>query len=77
MDSLSQRANERKIYEEVVNTIVDMVSKEFSNDEQARLRIYSLIADNFKGMVRVLKTPTTRKISHVHTIEYGDSSAVE
>jgi hypothetical protein len=54
MDPLEQRAGERKIYEEVVEIIVDLVCKEFPKEEAARLRIYTLIADNFHGMVKVL-----------------------
>jgi hypothetical protein len=73
-DILNQRAIERKVYEEVVNIIVDYVSNEFSSDEQARLRIYALIADNFKGMVKVLKPPPSHKPL---LIEYGETDALE
>ena len=57
-DPLSQRVVERKVYEEVVNIIVDLVYKEFGEDQAARLRVYTLIADNFRGMVKVMKPPT-------------------
>lgn len=76
IDPLDQRRNERKVYEEIVNIIVDMASKEFGNDEQARLRVYTLIADNFKGMVKVLR-PVTTKQPALMNIEYGEPHAVE
>jgi hypothetical protein len=68
-DPLSQRATERKIYEEVVNLIVDYVSSEFADDQAARLRVYMLIADNFKGMVKSFK-PDVRK--PLMGIEFGE-----
>lgn len=74
-DPLNERRNERKVYEEIVNVIVDMVYKEFS-DEAARLRIYTLISDNFRGMVAALKPPVTRT-PLPHTIEFGEVDAVE
>lgn len=75
-DPLDQRRNERKIYEEIVNIIVDYVYKEFNEDVQARLRIYTLIAENFKGMVEALKPPTNRKLPLIN-LEYGEPDAVE
>lgn len=57
-EPLQQRVNERKIYEEIVNLIVDHVNHEFSDNEAARLRIYRLIAENFDGMVRALSRPS-------------------
>lgn len=71
IDPLDQRRNERKVYEEIVNIIVDLVANEFGNDEQARLRVYTLIADNFRGMVKVLR-PVTSKKSSLMNIEYGE-----
>lgn len=70
-EPLQQRVNERKIYEEVVNIIVDFVYKEFNNDEKARLRIYTLIADNFEGMVRALTPPSPQAPSMMEIIENG------
>jgi hypothetical protein len=58
-DPLQQRVNEKKIYEEIVNIIVDYVYKEFSDDEKARLRVYAKIAENFDGMVRSLSPPSS------------------
>ena len=72
-EPLQQRVIERKVYEEVVNIIVDYVNKEFHNDEQARLRIYNLIADNFHGMVRALAPPKPKKQTLIKTLEYGDT----
>lgn len=54
METLQQRINERKVYEELVSIIVDRVYKEFPQDEPARLRIYTSVAENFAGMVRIL-----------------------
>lgn len=71
VDPLQKRMNEKKIYEEIVNMIVDYVNKEFSDDEPARLRIYSLIADNFDGMVRSLTSPSLGESSIIN-IEDGD-----
>lgn len=71
-DQLQQRVNEKKIYEELVNIIVDYVNKEFGSDEKARLRIYALIANNFDGMVRALTPPTPQTPSLLDTIEHGD-----
>ena len=70
-DPLQQRVNEKKIYEEVVNIIVDYVYKEFSDDEKARLRVYARIAENFDGMVRSLTPPSIP--STITSIEYGDT----
>lgn len=67
-DPLTNRANERKIYEEVVNLIIDYVSKEFNNDGQARLRIYSLIAQNFEGMVQSFTAPN-KNLEVQHGVE--------
>ena len=72
MEPLQQRVNERKIYEEVVNMVVNYVHKEFNDNEQARLRIYAMIAENFDGMVRAFSPPPTRKTS-VTAIEYEGS----
>ena len=77
MDPLQQRANEKKVYEEVVNIIVDFVSNEFGNDEQARLRIYSRIVESFEGMVRVLSRPNPDELSLIDSIEYADGSEDE
>jgi hypothetical protein len=54
-EPLQQRASERTVYETVVNMIVDAVNKEFPVEEESRLRIYKLVADNFDGMVRALR----------------------
>lgn len=70
VEPLQQRVNERKVYEEVVDLIVDFVSKEFTHDESARLRVYALIADNFDGMVRALTA--TKKQLAINSIEYED-----
>lgn len=67
-DPLQQRVNEKKIYEEIVNIIVDYVCKEFGDDEKARLRVYSRIAENFDGMVRSL-TPSTTSPTLLSIIE--------
>lgn len=76
-DPLNQRVIERKVYEEVVEIIVDMVYKEFGNDEAARLRIYTLISDNFRGMVKCLKPQTnTSNITNLEYV-YEDPHAVE
>lgn len=56
-EPLQQRATERQTYEAVVNLIVDAVNKEFPVDVEARLRIYDLVADNFRGMVKALRVP--------------------
>lgn len=56
-EPLQQRAVERQLYETIVNIIVDLVAKEFTNDGDARLRIYELIADNFHGLVRSFRKP--------------------
>ena len=69
-EPLEQRVIERKIYEEVVNLIVDSVYKEFPHDVEARLRIYDLIADNFSGMVRSLRVPDRPML--LEEIENGD-----
>lgn len=69
-EPLQQRVNERKIYEEIVNLIVDYVNHEFSDNEAARLRIYNLIAENFDGMVRVLRYPTESTAMNI--IESGE-----
>lgn len=74
-DSLQQRANERKIYEELVNIIVNYVYKEFE-DEAARLRIYLKIADNFEGMARSLsKPPPSHSVLNMYenSGEFGES----
>lgn len=71
VDPLQGRMNEKKIYEEIVNIIVDYIYNEFRDDESARLRIYSLIADNFDGMVRALTAPSLKESSIIN-IEDGD-----
>lgn len=78
MDPLEQRVNEKKIYEEVVNIIVNYVAHEFGDDEEARLRVYAKIAENFDGMVRALKPPEASKVLKTGIIEYGEEpDAVE
>lgn len=72
-EPLQQRVNERKIYEEVVNLIVNYVNHEFTDDEPARLRVYSLIAENFEGMARVLRSPSTDKQGLMGIIENGET----
>lgn len=72
-DALQQRVNEKKIYEELVNIIVDYVNKEYSSNEPARLRIYKLVADNFDGMVRALTAPLPKTPSLLNNIENGDT----
>lgn len=72
-DPLQQRVNEKKIYEEIVNIIVDYVNKEFGDDEKARLRIYAKIADNFDGMVRALSAPTPEAPTLMNNIEHGET----
>lgn len=72
MDPLQQRVNEKKIYEEVVNIIVDYVAHEFGDDEEARLRVYAKIAENFEGMVRALKPPESSNPPRTGIIEYGE-----
>jgi len=72
-DQLQQRVNEKKIYEEIVNIIVDYICKEFGEDEKARLRIYARIAENFDGMVRSL-TPPAAPSTLLTGIEHGDSN---
>lgn len=72
-DPLQQRVNEKKIYEEVVNIIVDYVYKEFGDDEKARLRVYSKIAENFDGMVRSL-TPPSAPSTLLNIIEKEDTN---
>lgn len=69
IEPLQQRATERQIYEAVVELIVDSVYKEFPHDGEARLRIYDLISDNFRGMVRSLRIPETKGL--LKEIEYG------
>lgn len=71
-DPLQQRVNEKKVYEELVNIIVDYVYNEFGNDEPARLRIYEKIADNFSGMVRAFTAPSTKEPSLIDIINHGD-----
>lgn len=72
-DPLQQRVNEKKIYEEIVNIIVDYVHKEFGDDEKARLRIYAKIADNFDGMVRAFTIPPTAPaLMNINHPEHGD-----
>lgn len=58
-EPFQQRMNERKIYEAIVDMIVDAVNAEYKGDVEARLRIYNLVADNFHGMVRALKPPVS------------------
>ena len=53
-EPLQQRADERIVYEKLVEMSVDVVNSEFKTDEDARMRVYGLVADNFKAMVRVL-----------------------
>lgn len=68
-EPFQQRMTERKVYEEIVNVIVNMAVAEFSQDEAARLRIYELVADNFAGMARVLKKPESATM--LSEIEHG------
>lgn len=56
MDPLQQRANERKIFEAIVEVVVDMVYSEFGKELPARLRIYDLIAENFQAMAASFRT---------------------
>lgn len=56
-EPLQQRMTERQTYESIVELVVDLVYKEFPSDGEARLRVYDLIADNFRGMVRALRIP--------------------
>lgn len=72
MDPLQKRMIEKKVYEEIVNIVVDYVCKEFSHDEPARLRIYARIADNFDGVVRSLSTPLLTESSIINSIESED-----
>lgn len=65
-DSLQQRVNERKIYESLVDTIVDTVYKEYDKDQEARLRIYEMIAENFQGMVNALRYPSKGIIEEIN-----------
>lgn len=69
IEPLQQRVNERKMYETVVNLIVDTVNEEFPKDGEARLRIYDLIAENFSGMVKVLRIPEHPML--LEEIEHG------
>ncbi len=71
MDPLQQRVNEKKVYEELVTIIVDYVSSQFSNDEKARLRIYTKIAENFEGMVSALSTPEPKTL-FIAGLEFGE-----
>ncbi len=69
MDPLQQRVNENKIYEEIVNIIVDFVHNEFGTDEAARLRVYARIAENFDGMVKAFRLPEHKDNS---LLEFGE-----
>lgn len=69
IEPLEQRVIERKIYEEIVEMVVDFVYKEFPQDGEARLRIYDLIANNFSGMVRSLRIPDHPML--LEEIEHG------
>lgn len=71
-DQLNKRIIERKVYEELVNIIVETVFKEFGNDLDARLRVYTLVAENFDGLARSLRGPGSGDPSLIDTIEYGD-----
>lgn len=54
-DAMQQMIRERKIYEEVVNVIVDMVYTEFGTNQVSRIRVYTLISENFDGLARSLQ----------------------
>lgn len=71
-EPLQQRVNERKIYEEIVNMIVDAVYKEFGNNLDARLRIYKLVADNFDGLARSFQGPKPMDPTLIEIIENGE-----
>lgn len=68
-EPFQQRMTERKVYEEIVNVIVNMAASEFGSDEAARLRIYDLVAENFAGMARVLRKPGSATM--IEVIENG------
>lgn len=69
IEPLQQRMTERQIYETVVNLIVDTVNLEFPKDVEARLRVYDLVAENFRGMVKVLRVPEQHLM--LEEIEHG------
>lgn len=69
MDPLQARGEERQVYENIVDLIVDFANKEFPTSLDSRLRVYELIAENFRGLVMALRVspPETLDI-----IERGD-----
>lgn len=58
IDPIQQRVDERKIFEGIIEMIVDVAAKEFGTDGEARLRIYEGVANSLFGMVASLR-PTT------------------
>lgn len=70
-ESLQQRVNERKIYEELVSVIVDTVYKEFGDNMEARIRVYKLISENFDGLARSLQVPSPTEPTLTEIIENG------
>lgn len=69
-DALQQRSDEKKIYEELVNVIVDTAALHYPEDEAARLRIYEKVAENFAGMVRSLRKPESLTLEQKHMAHY-------
>lgn len=69
-DALQQRVEEKKIYEELVNTIVNTASLHYPEDGEARLRIYEKVAENFAGMVRSLRKPVGLTLSQRHMAHF-------
>lgn len=70
-NELERRVQERRVYEQVVELIINYVSKEF-HEEAPRLRIYSMVASNFEGMVRALTHPPS-STSAIESIISGEN----
>ena len=65
-ETFTQKASERLVYEEIVNVVVNMASESYKDDGEARLRIYSMVAENFAGMVKSLRKPKSTVLFEEH-----------